>query len=131
MAVDEVEVRRVQTIEGALDAGADARRGVVEVCGSHAARLCDEEEGGAWRGVGDSRESGAEEEFGGAVVGGCVEGVEAEREGAGDDGGGGHGLGVGYVLVVESGGADDERGKDGGEGRSRGRVSGGCGVGHF
>lgn len=58
--------------------------------------------------VGGGFERGAQQGFGGPVVGGCVEGVDAEVEGASDDLVGGQGEGVFVVLVVEGCGAADE-----------------------
>jgi len=67
---------------------------------------------GGWGG-----EGGAEDGFGGAVVGGGVEGGDTGGEGAVDEQSGREGEGVGVVLVVEGCGAEDERGEDGGERR--------------
>lgn len=55
----------------------------------------------------------AEEVFGGAIVGGCVEGANTKVESAGDDAAGGKGVRIEVELGVEGRGAADQRGEDG------------------
>lgn len=60
----------------------------------------------------------ANEVFSRAVVGGCIEGADAEGKGAVDNTSSGEGVGIGVILVVEGCGAEDEGRKDLGDGGS-------------
>ncbi|CAH0056058.1 unnamed protein product [Clonostachys solani] len=111
VGVDEVEVGGAQAVQAAVDGGADGDGRVVKGLGVDAAGLCEEEVGGA-RGL-DGLEGVAEEVLGGAVVGGRVEGSDAVGEqGLADDGDVGHVRGIGVVLRVEGGRAEDQRRQD-------------------
>jgi len=113
-----------------VDALAYPGRGVVEDGGRYTADFCDEEVAGAWEECegGGLGEGGAEEGLSRAVVRGGVEGEEAGVQSVLDDGDGGEDVGGVVVLVVEGGGAEDERGDALGDGRVRGL---GWGRGHF
>lgn len=124
----------MQALKTSQDGVSDPGGGVVELVASYPPCFCDEEDGlalegdgegvgGRGSGVHEAVEGGAEEDFGRAVVGGCVEGFDAEGDGAGDDVAVGHGQGVRDILVVEGCGAEEEWGQGGRDGRVR---FGGC-----
>ncbi|KAL5872944.1 hypothetical protein ACKVWC_011589 [Pyricularia oryzae] len=114
--VRQVEVGGAQALEAAVDGGGDGGGRVVKRRGADAPGLADEEVRVAGPGGGGERV--AQEELGGAVVGRCVKGADAQVEGAGDDGASRHRGRVSDVLGVEGGGAEDHGREDGGEGRA-------------
>lgn len=89
--------------ETAADAGAQPGRGVVEGGGGDAAYFCEEVVCVSWVGGADfgRGEGCAEEVFGWAVVGGCVECADSVGEGAVDEFCCWEGVGVCVVLGVE------------------------------
>lgn len=109
MAVYDVQIRGVQTLQAALHGIAHPRGAVIKLGGADAPDLREEEVGRARvRGCdGGCGEGGTEEGFGGSVVGRGVEGSHALVERAGDDLRGGEREGVGVVLIVEGRGAAD------------------------
>nr|POF04119.1 hypothetical protein CFP56_21874 [Quercus suber] len=115
VAVDQVEVRALETVQAARHALAHPGAGVVEGVVADAADLGDEEDVVAGEvGVDEvGVEGGAEDLLGGAVVGGGVESAHAELERLLDEAGGVELVGVGVVLVVEGRGAEDEGRQDG------------------
>lgn len=113
MTVHDVQIACAQPLQGSLHAVAHPFCGIVELAAGDAPDFCEDVVGFARVRGRAGVERGAEQGFGGAVVGRGVEGADAEVEGAADDGGGGDGGDGGVVLGVEGCGAADERGEGG------------------
>ncbi|KAI6753633.1 hypothetical protein HG531_005802 [Fusarium graminearum] len=112
VGINKIKIRGSQSFKTATHAVVDPGRRIVKLVACDAPSLCDNKITLArwWRC--QFSQGVTEENLGGAVVGGCVEGEDVVGESAAYDIGVGHVLRVGVVLHVEGGCAEDERRED-------------------